>query len=45
MIPPAAAVAGIDTVDEDRFEPEPDAEPEPDWEPDAWDDDILAIQR
>ena len=45
MIPPAAAVAGIETVDEDRFEPEADAEPEPDWEPEAWDDDILAIQR
>jgi hypothetical protein len=24
--PPAAAVAGIDTVDEERFEPEPEAE-------------------
>lgn len=34
MIPPAAAVAGIETVDEDRFEPE--AEPEADArEPEA----------
>lgn len=51
MIPPAAAVAGIETVDEDRFEPDPDPEPEAEaeaeaelaWEPEAGacDDDIF----
>lgn len=42
VIPPAAAVAGIETVDEGRFEPEPEAEAEPDREADACDDDIVS---
>lgn len=36
VIPPAAAVAGIETVEEDRFEPEPDADADADArEPEA----------
>lgn len=47
MIPPAAAVAGIETVEEDRFEPDAEAEPEAEREPDAgaWEDDIVDRAR
>ena len=45
--PPAAAVIGIETVDEDRFDPEAEPEPEEaDWEADAdCEDDMIRCDR
>jgi hypothetical protein len=45
--PPAAAVAGIETVEEDRLEPEADEEaPDPDADADAdWEEDMAAGDR